>query len=78
MNGIMVDHSCYVARRQREPDANQTGLWTFHIQEQDVCFWGGYCEAVSTALRYAECHGMLGGSIVLVDVEVYYRQEVKN
>jgi len=67
MGGIVVDQTRFLARHHGEPDARQQALWVFSIQERDICFWGRYPDAVSTAKRYAELHGVAEGTISLVD-----------
>ena len=67
MGSICVDDSAFVRRTHHRPDAREWGLWTFHIEEHDVCFWGRYPEAVTTAKLYANTHGVETGTITLVD-----------
>ena len=67
MGSIRVDESRFVARHHCQPDMHELGLWTFSIQEEDICFWGRYPEAVSTAKLYANCHGLDAGTITLLD-----------
>lgn len=48
-------------------DSSLPALWTFSIQDQDICFWGTFHEAEYTARLYAERHGMTEGAITLLD-----------
>ena len=67
MGEIYVDQSEFKALHPAGPNPHAVGLWTFHIQEHDVCFYGRYREAASTAKLYACSHGLESGAITLVD-----------
>ncbi len=67
MGSILIDTADFTASHHGEPDPHLPALWTFAIQERDVCFWGRYPEAVNTATRYANTHGVESGTITLVD-----------
>jgi len=51
-------------------------LWTFAIQEQEVCFWGRYSEAESTARMYAQRYGLDSGTIALIDARGHQQRSV--
>ncbi len=67
MGNIAVDKSGFVARFRGEPDSKAICLWIFTIAENDVCFYGKYPEAVTTAKLYAHRNGLDSGTIRLVD-----------
>ncbi|MFP4501181.1 MAG: hypothetical protein ACLFTT_09290 [Candidatus Hydrogenedentota bacterium] len=67
MGQIKVDTAAFAATHDRPPNEKQPALWTFSIQEKDICFWGTYAEARETARRYACSHGMCEGTITLID-----------
>jgi hypothetical protein len=67
MDEINVDKTNYDTTHTGDLDTKAQALWTFLIQERNICFWGRYPDAVSTAKQYAHCHGVDHGTITLVD-----------
>ncbi|MBI2425816.1 MAG: hypothetical protein HYV27_23530 [Candidatus Hydrogenedentes bacterium] len=67
MGRILIDQSQFMRVHHHEPDQINPALWTFHIQTQDICFWGRYPEAAGTAKVYAASHGLDEGTIQLVE-----------
>ena len=78
MSTIVVDESKFVATHQQEPKPNILGLWVFSIQDRDICFWGRYPDAVSTAKLYAASRGLESGAITLVDCASAFAGTAKN
>jgi len=66
MGAIRIDESRYFAAYHHAPENGGQGLWIFNIQERDICFWGRYADAASTAQRYAETRGLQTGTIQLI------------
>ena len=63
MGTIKIDTSRFRSTHPGEPDSQQLALWTFHIAEQEINFWGRYSVAEETARYFAQHTGLLvGGS----------------
>ena len=67
MSNIDIDMAQFEVGHRDDTDSADPALWTFSIQEKDVCFWGRYPDAASTAKEYAQSHGVVVGTIKLVD-----------
>ncbi len=67
MSEIHIDRAKYIQTHRDETKSPFPGLWTFSIQEKNVCFWGKYPDAEVTAKEYAHIHGIDAGTITLVD-----------
>lgn len=67
MGRIQVDTSRFRGSHPGGPDPHQLALWTFHIAEQEINFWGRYPVAVETARCFARTHGLESGVITLVE-----------
>lgn len=66
MGNIRIDTSRFCKTHPGEINSQQLALWTFHIAEQEICFWGRYTVAEETARCFARTRGLDGGVITLV------------
>ncbi len=67
MGKIRVNKERFSSADPNLLDSRHPALWTFSIQDRDICFWGTFHEAAHTARLYAEHHGMTEGAITLLD-----------
>lgn len=67
MGTIQIDTSRFRKTHPGEPDSHQLALWTFHIAEQEVNFWGRYTVAEEMARYFARTRGLDSGVITLVE-----------
>ncbi|HNR30602.1 MAG TPA: hypothetical protein PKI11_06910 [Candidatus Hydrogenedentes bacterium] len=67
MGKIHVDKERLARAEGGVLDSKDPALWTFSIQNEDICFWGTFPEAAHTATLYAERHGMIEGAIKVLD-----------
>lgn len=67
MKSLYVDKERLPTGRRAVLERPYPALWTFSIQDQDICFWGTFKQAEHTARLYAEHLGMTSGTISVLD-----------
>lgn len=67
MGKITVDTGRFAGAHEALLESEHPALWTFSIQNQNICFWGSFSQAAYTARLYAEKRGMTHGAITVLD-----------
>lgn len=67
MGKITVDTGCFSGGHEALMESKHPALWTFSIQNQNICFWGSFSQAAHTARLFAEQRGMIDGAIAVLD-----------